>query len=62
MAQRVRMQLPFLLDGEQPFIDGEFRAVREDHGVIIRQPSMEGVAEDFGVKGGGFQMEIALQM
>ena len=27
------------MDNERPFIDGEFTVVREDHGVIIWQPS-----------------------
>ena len=44
------------MEGERPFIDGEWRAVQEDHGVIIGQPSMEAMSEDFGVKGGGCQI------
>ena len=40
----------------------EFTVVREDHGVIIKQPSMEDVAKDFRVKQGEFQIETALQM
>ena len=42
-----------LVEGERPFIDKKHRIVREDHGVIIGQPSMEGVTKDFEVKGGG---------
>ena len=33
------------------FIDGEWRAVRGDHGVILGWPSMEGVAEYLIEKG-----------
>ena len=50
------------MDGEQPFIDGEFIAVREDHGVIIGQLSMEGVVEDFVVKERECQMETIPRM
>ena len=53
---------PFLVDGEWPFIDGEFRAVQKDSGVIIVQPSMKAVSEDFGIKGGGYQIETTLRM
>ena len=49
-----------MVNGERPFIDGEFGVVREDHGVIIVLPSMEGMSEDFGVKGGGCHMETGL--
>ena len=55
----MRMQLSFMLDGERPFIEGEFVAVREDHGVIIRQSNKEVVAKDHGKTGGECQMEIA---
>ena len=47
------------MEGERPFIGGEHRAVQEDHNIIIGQPSMEGLSEDRGVKGGGCQMETA---
>ena len=50
------------MDGEQPFIDGEFTTVRGDHGVIVKQLNMEAMIEDYGAKGGECQMEIASQM
>ena len=34
------------MEGERPFIDEEWRAVREDHGIIIGLPSMEALSED----------------
>ena len=40
-----------MMEGEQFFIDGEWKVVREDHSVIIGLPSMKAVSEDFGVKG-----------
>ena len=46
-----------MVNGEWPFIDREFRTVQEDHGIIIRLPSMEGVSENFGVKGEECHME-----
>ncbi|GFY95485.1 hypothetical protein Acr_10g0008700 [Actinidia rufa] len=36
--------------GERPFMDGEWRVVREDHGTIIGQPSMEAVSKDLEKK------------
>ncbi|GFZ03502.1 hypothetical protein Acr_16g0001260 [Actinidia rufa] len=41
-----------MVEDEQFFIAGEWRAAREDHGVIIRVPSIEAVSENFRVKGG----------
>ena len=43
----------FMVEGEQPFIDGEWTTVREDHNEIIGQLSMEGDPEDIREKGGG---------
>ena len=61
ITQREReSSYPFMVNDEQLFIDGEFRVVQEDHSVIIGLPSVEGVSEDFGVKGGEYHMEIAL--
>ena len=51
-----------MVEGERPFIDGEWSVMREDHGVIIGQPSIEGVSEDIEVKTGGCPMEIAPRM
>ena len=51
-----------MVDGEQPFIDGEFTVVQEDHGVIFRQPNMKVVVKDHGAIGGEFQMEIVPRM
>ncbi|GFZ05612.1 hypothetical protein Acr_17g0011840 [Actinidia rufa] len=45
--------------GEQPFIDREWRAVREDHDAIIGQLSMEAASEDLGEKGEACHMEGA---
>ena len=56
------MQLPLTVEGEWPFIDGDCRAVQEDHSVIIGQPSIEGVAENFGVKEGRCQIETKPRM
>ena len=42
--------LIYLVESERVFIDGEHRAVREDHDLIIGQSSIEGVTENFGVK------------
>ena len=39
-----------MMKGERSFIDGEWRVVREDHGVILGQPNMEGVAKDLRIK------------
>ena len=50
------------MEGERPFIGGEHRIVREDHGVIIEQPSMETMFKNFEVKGGGCQMETVPRM
>ena len=50
------------MEGELPFIDVEHRVMREDRDVIIGQPSMEAVFEDFEVKSGGCQMETAPRM
>ena len=47
----MRMQLPYMLDGEWPFIEGEFVAVQEDDGIIIGQPNKEAVDEDCGETG-----------
>ena len=46
-----------MVEGEQTFIDGEWRVVRKDHGVILEQPNMEGGAEDLRVKLGECHME-----
>ena len=58
ISQRVIMQLPLLVDGERPFIDGESIAVLEDHGIIVRQQNNEAVAEDRGATRGKCQMKI----
>ena len=47
------------MDGERPFEDGEFIAVREDHNAIIGQPSIKTVSEDLCVKGESYHMERA---
>ena len=47
-----------MVEGERSFIVGEWRVVREDHGVSIGQPGMEGMSEDLGEKVGGCQLEI----
>ena len=47
-----------MVEGMQPFIDEEYGVMWEDHGVIIGQSSMEGVAKNFKVKGEECQMEI----
>ena len=39
-----------MVNGEWPFIDGEFKAMRENHGIIIGLPSMEVGYEDFEEK------------
>ena len=41
-----------MVDGEWHFIDGEWRAVQEDHGVIIGHQSMECMSEALRVKRG----------
>ena len=50
------------MDDEWSFIDEKFRALLKDLGVIIGQPNMEGVVEDFGVKGEECQMDTAPRM
>ena len=61
-AQRLRKQLPLMVKGEQPFIDGEWRDVREDLGTIIGQPSREAVSKYLREKGGGCHVKRALRM
>ena len=51
-----------MVEGKRPFIDREWKAVREDHGVIIGLPNMEAMFEDFAIKEGECQIEIALRM
>ena len=43
-----------MIEGERLFIDGDYRVVQENHGVIIKQPSMKGVIKDFRIKRGGY--------
>ena len=49
-----------MVEGEQTFIDEEWKAVQEDHSVIIGRPNMKGVAENLGVKLGECHLEDAL--
>ena len=48
----------FSSGGEQPFIDGGWRAVRGDYGVILKWLSMERDSEDIGDIIGECRMEI----
>ena len=51
-----------MMEGERPFIDEEWRAMREYHGIMIELPSMEAVSEDLKVKEGSCHMENAQRM
>ena len=53
--------LTFTSGGERPFIDGEWRAVREDHGVILIWLSMEGDLENIENRIGRYHLEIGPQ-
>ena len=46
-----------MVEGERPFIDEEWRAVRENHDVVLGRPNMKGVAKDLRVKLGEYHME-----
>ncbi|GFY95199.1 hypothetical protein Acr_10g0005840 [Actinidia rufa] len=55
-------RIKILLQGERPFIDGEWRAVRVDHDAIIGRPSTKGDPTDIGVIVGECHMENVMQM
>ena len=55
---KIKFFVPFLVEGERPFIDREWSAVRQDHGEIIRQLSMEGDPTDIEEKSEGCHMEV----
>ena len=48
---------PFSSGGKRPFIDRGWKAMREDHSVILGRLSMEGDPEDIGDKIGGRHMK-----
>ena len=56
------MWLPFLVDGERPFIDEEFADMRENHGIITEGPNKETTAKARGVTGSKCQMGIVTQL
>ena len=47
----------FSSGGERPFIDGGWRAMQEDHNVILGRLSMEGSPKDIKDKTGERHME-----
>ena len=59
---RIRVSRTFSSVRERPFIDGEWRAMQGDHGVILRWLSMERDLEDIGDKEGRCHMGIVPQM
>ena len=50
------------MDGERPFINGEFANVQEDHDAIIEWSNKEAMVENHVVKGGGCQIESIPQL